>query len=301
MYRRHMRRKVVQHGPSTLTISLPANWVRDFNIKKGDEISIEQTKEGLVLSAGKERHLGQKHINVTGMQEVIGRAVSALYKAGYDEIIVEYASPEELERIHSTVGTSYVGFEIVDEAKDTVTIRKVSEPTNEEFHALFRRIFHFLLSTGTEGLEAAQKNDKAIYHRLVLRDKSINKLANFCRRVVNKRGQNDYTHETAVYHIIEQLEKIGDHYKDINEHLMKKGKISKRMLGCYEQVNGLLRDYEDLFFSFTLAKMNAFIIKTKAVIAEIDGDTDDHIIAFALKSIANKLFEVNGATMILHL
>jgi phosphate uptake regulator len=296
-----MRRKVVQHGPSTLTISLPANWVRDFNIKKGDELSIEQTKEGLILSAGKERHLGKKHINVRGMKEVIGRAVSALYKAGYDEIIIEYGSPEELERIHSTIGSSYVGFEIVDEAKDTVTVRKVSEPTNEEFHTLFRRIFHFLVSTGNEGLEAAQKNDKAVYHRLILRDKSINKIANFCRRVVNKRGQVEYDQETAVYHIIEQLEKIGDHYKEINEHLMTKGKISKKMLASYEQVNGLLKEYEELFFSFTLPKMNAFIIKSKAVVADIDEQADDPKLVFELKSIAHKLFEINGATMILHL
>jgi phosphate uptake regulator len=296
-----MRRKVVQHGPSTLTISLPANWVRNFNIKKGDEISIEQTKDGLLLSAGNERHLGQKYINVKGMKDVIGRAVSALYKAGYDEIVIEYGTPEELERIHHTVGTSYVGFEIVDENRDRVTIRKVSEPTNEEFHTLFRRIFHFLASTASEGFEAAQKNDKAVFHRLVLRDKSINKLANFCRRVVNKRGQNEYAQETAVYHIIEQLEKVGDNYKEINEYLLKKGKISKKMLSFYERVNSIMRDYEDLFFSFSLVKMNAFIIKYKTFVADTDEEADDHILAFHFKSIAHKLFEVNGATMILHL
>src|SRR5689334_3293952 len=115
-----MRRKVVQHGPSTLTISLPANWVRDFNIRKGDEINIEQTKEGLLLSAGKERYIGQKRINVKGMKAVISRAIAALYKGGYDEIIVEYEGPQELQKIHDTISTSYIGFEIIEETKDQV-------------------------------------------------------------------------------------------------------------------------------------------------------------------------------------
>jgi phosphate uptake regulator len=295
-----MKRKIVQHGPSTLTISLPSKWVKTFGITKGDEVNVEMTKNGLLITAGKEKHHGQKRINVKGLSAVITRSIAALYKAGYDEIIVEYSTPEELEHIHSTVSTSYIGFEIVEETKTQVTVRKVSEPTNEEFRTIFRRIFHFLLSTAEESYDAATKDDKSAYQRLILRDKHINKLSNFCRRVVNKRGQTEYAQETAIYHIIEQLEKIGDNYKELNKHLSA-AKASKRSLVLYAKVNAMLRDYEDLFFSFSLAKMNRFIMNYKEFFGEIKKDTDDPVIAYHLQSIVHELFNLSGATMILHL
>ena len=297
-----MKRKIVQHGPSTLTISLPAKWVKSFALQKGDEVNVEQTKNGILITADKERHHGQKRINVKGLTAVISRSIAALYKAGYDEVIVEYSSPEELERIHSTVSTSYIGFEIVEETKNQVIIRKVSEPTNEEFRTIFRRIFHFLMSTAEESVEAAQKHDKAAYQRLILRDKNINKLANFCRRVVNKRGQTEFAQETAIYYIIEQLEKIADNYKDINKHLFEREKMTKEQILMYQRVNKLLQTYEELFFSFTLAKMNKFIVDYKAIAEEFKNRKSETIaIEYHLRSIAHQLFTLSGATMILHL
>ena len=45
-----MKRKVNQVGTGTLTISLPVNWVKDNNIRKGDELDL--------LVKGKELRLG---------------------------------------------------------------------------------------------------------------------------------------------------------------------------------------------------------------------------------------------------
>ena len=85
-----MKRKIVQHGPSTLTVSLPAAWVRDYALKKGDEISVERTRSGLLLAADKERSHGKKRINVSGFPAIIPKTIAALYKCGYDEIIIEF-------------------------------------------------------------------------------------------------------------------------------------------------------------------------------------------------------------------
>jgi hypothetical protein len=40
-----IKRKVILHGPSTLTVSLPSKWVKNHNIKKGDELNIEETEK----------------------------------------------------------------------------------------------------------------------------------------------------------------------------------------------------------------------------------------------------------------
>ena len=39
-----MRRKLIQHGLSSLTISLPRKWVKENNLKKGDEIEVEDSE-----------------------------------------------------------------------------------------------------------------------------------------------------------------------------------------------------------------------------------------------------------------
>jgi phosphate uptake regulator len=304
LHLKEMKRKIVQHGPSTLTISLPAKWVKDFALKKGDELSLEQMRDGLFITTGKERHFGRKRINVRGMPKLVDKATAALYKGGYDEIIVEYQGAEELEIIHACVNNNYLGFEIVDEKKDEVWLRKVSEPTSEEFKTLFRRIFYFIISTAEDGLDAATKKDKQMYQKLILRDTTVNKLTNFCRRIVNKRGQSLYQHDPALYHILEQLEKVGDSYKDINRLLLKNDNLSKTTLALYEKTNNLLKGYEDLFFSFTLPKMDEFFKSYDNLAHEIEAGKvaiADQAIHYRLHEIARELYNLSGVTMILHL
>ena len=296
-----MKRKIVQHGPCTLTVSLPAEWVRNFSLQKGDEITIEQRKEGLLLTAGKERHYGQKKISVKGYPHIIAKAVAALYKCGYDEIIVEYGDHTELEKIHQIIATGYIGFEIIDETKDTVIIRKVSEPSQQEFKTIFRRIFHFLHTTAEESLEAARDGDLAMYQKLILRDENINKLSDFCRRVVNERGQREYEQDTALYHILEQLEKIADVYKEINTELLeKKTKLSKKTLGSYAKANMAIAEYEDLFFSFSIEKASKFMHHCNDFLLQ-EENAGESTIEFMLRNIVRELYNLLGTTMILHL
>jgi phosphate uptake regulator len=296
-----MKRRIVQHGPSTLTISLPSNWTKQFSLRKGDELSIEPLKSGLYITCGKTES-SSKRISVKGMHHIINRAIAALYKAGYDEIIVEYEGTQELQKIHDNVNHSYIGLEIVDESKTQITIRKVSETSADEFRSIFRRIFHFLISTAEEGYQAAMDKDREAYERLIIRDMTINKLTDFCRRIVNKHGQTEYLHETALYHLIEQLEKIGDMYRDLNKHFLEY-EPTDRVLEIYGQVNKLLKDYELLFFSFSLAKLNAFCAKHNQIktLLHTKEKVKDHLAEYLLQNINRELHNLNGVTMILHL
>ncbi|MBI2136461.1 AbrB/MazE/SpoVT family DNA-binding domain-containing protein, partial [Candidatus Woesearchaeota archaeon] len=44
-----MKRKLVQHGNTSLTVSLPKKWTDKFNLKKGDEIEIVEKDDKLFL------------------------------------------------------------------------------------------------------------------------------------------------------------------------------------------------------------------------------------------------------------
>ena len=47
-----MQRKVIQQGPSTLMVSLPSKWVKENNIKKGEELTVDWTNNQLTICPG---------------------------------------------------------------------------------------------------------------------------------------------------------------------------------------------------------------------------------------------------------
>ncbi len=52
-------------------------------------------------------------------------------------------------------------------------------------------------------------------------DKDINRYSDFCRRLLNKYGYSSQRLTPAIYYIVEQLERIGDSYRDICNHIIK--------------------------------------------------------------------------------
>ncbi len=302
-----MKRRVVQHGPSTLTISLPSRWVQDRGIKKGDELTVASMQSGLLITTTTSRKPEMKRISVKGLSRIIAKAVAALYKYGYDEIIVEYSSPEELEKVHAVLTETCLGFEVIEETKSEVHIRKVTEPQNEEFKTLFRRIFHFLLTTADETHEAAKQHSVQSHEKLVFRDDNINKLADFCRRVINKGGQTMYKSDTALYHVVEQLEKVGDCYKHLNQKLAKKrSPCSKEFLAIFAETNLFLRSFEDFFFNFSLDKGEAlykgYLSLGERVEEAMEALPKEELsLLFLVEDVAEELYNLLGATMIIQL
>jgi phosphate uptake regulator len=296
-----MRRKIVQHGPSTLTISLPSEWAKQHSLRKGDDLTVESTREGLLIRTTKPRQHSPKSLSVKGANGVVTRAIAALYKAGYDEITVEYDGVQELEAIYRVLNSSYIGFEIIDEKPRELVIRKVSEPMPDEFPAIFRRIFHFLVATAEDGLKAAAAADRDEFTKLAMRDKNINKLTNYCRRAINKGAQQVYQCDTAIYHVVEQLEKVGDSYRDLHLLLhVQRTKPSKPLLALYERVNALLREYERLFFGFSIERMSEFYDRCCAT-STAGIPAHDAAAALLLLNVANDLRNLSGVTMIIHL
>jgi len=296
-----VKRKIVQHGPGTLTVSLPASFIRTFSLHKGDDVIIEPVRNGLLLRASTLARGEQACVSIKGLTCLATRVIAAYYKAGYDELRVSYETREELLQLRRTTSTSYVGFEIIEETPTLVVMRAISEATQEDFRAVFRRLFRFLLLTADEGLLAARVGDHGAYEQLVLRDKLMNRLANFCRRMITKRAQTEYHNEGALYHIVEQLEKIGDHYRDLNQQLLRSPSPSGSTLLVYERVNALLRAYEACFFEFTLPALDRLVAACDATIASISYDAADPRVLVLLERISVEVRNLSGPTMIVHL
>ncbi len=295
-----MKRKVIQLAGKTFVVSLPIAWAKKYGVKKGEEVEVEENGAKLIINTSKEIEVEKKHINISGMTEMLGRVVGALYKAGYDEIELEFSTSQEFSTIQKVLNRTCIGFEIVRQREKTITTREISKLDSEQFEIVLRRLFLFLLTSADDSLNAVAKLDDELLKNIVLRDDNLNRFADFCRRVLNKTGHPKFQRTAPVYFIVEQLEKIGDSYKDLANFLIEnKVKAGNETLKLYQRVNSLLRDFYELFYSFDLLKFDEFGKKRKVLVADIAKQMkkvkkEELIILSYLNTVVNQIFDMNG-------
>jgi len=298
-----MKRKVIQIANSTQLVSLPRKWSLKYGVKKGDEIEVEENGDSIIIKTDKDISSSKTEIDFKGKEQLIHRALSSLYRSGYDEIKVLYEKPSELKIIQSTINQELIGFEIVEEGKEYIILKQVSRINPEEFESMLRRTFIFLLNTADECLNALKTYDVTVLRNLVYRDLTINKLTDYLRRAINKK-ESYFKHIGPGYTIIEMLEKISDDYRDMCRYLSEnKVKISKSSIKALTEINSLLRDAYKLFYSFNLNDMEKFLIK-KTEISNSIKDISKNIkkgeveILLYLGGILTNTFYLNGPLMI---
>ena len=299
------QRKVVQHGPCTLTVSLPKAWTNRHNIQRGDHLSVQHMNNGLFITSGMPAQKPPTQVDLSNRTTLMAKTIGSLYRIGHNEITVKYATTQDLETLHGIVGAKYIGFEIVDETNESITIKKVSNPDEHEFDTLFRRIFHFLTVIGEDSYAAATTGDTEAYERLIGRDRNVDRLADFCRRVVGQQGQSTYRNDCALYHVVEQLEKIGDLYRDINKRLLSSGEtLTGEELSLYAEANRLMRAFGRLFFAFDMEKVRVFYEDFdvfKELSDEVEEQTGHGRITHLIEQIPRELHNLIGSVLMLNL
>jgi hypothetical protein len=99
------------------------------------------------------------------------------------------------------------------------------------------------------------------------------------------------------------LEKIGDDYKYVCEHLAAKRKISKNSVELYDRVNKLLRNYYELFYKFDVQKLSALSDDFKLLSRDIESALlkgEDAIVLSHLYHVALKTVDFSASTFALH-
>ncbi|MFQ5474248.1 MAG: AbrB/MazE/SpoVT family DNA-binding domain-containing protein, partial [Candidatus Nanoarchaeia archaeon] len=129
-----MKRKVVRHGPSSLTVSLPAKWAKAHNIKAGDEIDVLEEESELILSKEGRIKIKKSEIRLAKESERYIRSyIGKLYRAGYSEITVFYDNPDCIRKIRNSVNT-LLGADILETEANRCLIKVFTlEDTNVDF------------------------------------------------------------------------------------------------------------------------------------------------------------------------
>jgi len=265
-----MKRKVVLHGPSTLTISLPASWVKKFNIKKGDELNLEEHEKDLRINFEKESEIGKKQINIGNLTKLGKRYMTASYRQGYDELHLSYFNSKFREDIQNIVGREIIGFEIVKQNNNFCIIKDLTGHSKDEFNSALRRIWLLTIGLSEESLRAIKENEYMAIKNIKLMDHSINKFTNYCLRLLTKKGHSDFRKTPLYYHLVKSLEEIADQYKDLCvSYLSNKEKVDNISISSFNKINKHLEEFYSLFYKYDEKKMDDLLKDTKLTHAKI--------------------------------
>ena len=254
-----------------MTISLPSKWVKKNNLKSGDELELAEQDDNLVVSAERKEVVRTFQFDAATKGVMTNRAILQAYLLGYDEIKISYTDPLALTKIKKIV-PELIGFEIIQESTKSCTLKELTGINQLEFDSIFRRLFRIIAGISEESGSAVEKNDRAMLENLISRDIDVNKFSNLCVRYLNKVGHPE-TERTSAYLILcQNLERIGDGYKEILRYMMENDKkMSEEYLKIFKKINSLFaKCYE---YTFELKNEKAIEIASlfESLNKEIDG------------------------------
>jgi phosphate uptake regulator len=299
-----MKRKLIQHGLSSLTVSLPSKWIKENNLKKGNEIDLTINNNNNI-NISTEKHYEHKKISidVSRAQAMIRKLIGAAFKSGYDEIEIKFESFEELKLIQEVMREQFTGFEVINQSKNFIIIKNVNQTNFEEFNNVLRRLFFVLNQIATETYEASEKNDFNWLKNITLLKIESDKYADYCRRAINVGFDSEFKKLSPLYTIIEQLEKTVDRYKDLCEYSSTyKIKNNVEIINALKELSEFQKQFQEIFYKFETKKMSDFTKKKELVQTKINNlyntsSKKDIKLISLLDRILNLIYDLNGPMM----
>ncbi len=257
-----MKRKINRVGQTTLTVSLPSKWVRQNNIKKGDEIDVEEEGTKLILAPNLHPIKKEAIITIPNPESYLERFICGPYVKGYDKIIVKYKDKEIYNRVLKT-SKLLMGFEIIDEGEGYCTLANISSQLEENFGVLMNRLFMDSISFGKEFVEKLKSSEKEDLDILLEYEFNANRIALFCRRIIQKGGIDHKVYSTfSLYSVIAHVEESIDLFREIIRMLGdSRPKLDKSTLELFEKAVKMQNIQYEIF---------ANLVKGKTVMDLID-------------------------------
>ncbi len=279
-----MKRKIIKQGHNTLTITLPAEWTKRFNLESGREVDLDERDNGLFISTEKNSQYKHTEFDITGMDiPTIWKYFMAVYREGYSEVKIkfdptlQFDSPykflthhrldnkypkqrEKVSAIEALQGfvNRFIDFEIVEHGKDHVIIKEMGELTSKEFDNSLRRIFLLIQQMTDDSLEAIKTNNPKIVTHMHDVDINLDKFHDYCIRILNRVGNKEPRKTSLLFSTLYILELMGDEFKNVATHMIhdyQKVKM-KNIEHFMESVREMIYGYYDLFYKFDKQKIN---------------------------------------------
>jgi hypothetical protein len=258
-----MIRKVIQQGNETLTMTLPREWTGKYGVKGGDSLEVSARDNILEVTSRKSNKEGHVYLRLDREDWPYMRwMLGALFRRGVDEIRLGFDDDTTLTKVQEIITRKFQGYIITEQRKDGCVIKSISTDDPGNLRSLINRCFIILISF-SENCHGLIKNReyKKLKDILYLHDNSDQTIA-LCERIIVKNTYNDVAYSSFSISILENLELVGDVYRDICNLMVKRERAignETKILGLLLSAHNLLRDIFSLQSEYRKEKITPII------------------------------------------
>jgi phosphate uptake regulator len=297
-----MKRKIVKQGAATMTISLPATWIKKFNLKERDELNIEEVGNKIEISTEKAKGESKIEINSKELGGITKNELGHLYFLGYDEVIINFKDKEILNQIKARL-PDLIGYEMIDQTENKMTIKSISSGLEAEFDNILRKVFLLLKEMANNTYDALKKRQ---FDRLKqIREMEVlnNRFTAFLNRIISKKGYQRQERSLQAYDMMQNLERVADEYKYICDDLADRKKpVDKEVLELLNKINNYYNIIYEIFYKFDPEKKIALYKDRKALknkATEFLKAGKETVLSAHLISLLEKLYNTAGSYLAL--
>jgi phosphate uptake regulator len=224
-------RRVQKTGASTMTVSLPKEWIDGNGIKPGDPVEVKVLSDGTIsidpqIKRESEATRMVIEIDADEPKEHLTRKLIGAYLAGFD--VVEVRSKDrldiELKRTVKEISRMVIGPEVMEETSNTVVLHDLSDPVELPQEKCVRRMHLIVSSMHRDAVLALTSLDEELADDVMDRDPDVDRLFWMAskqynlilkdRRLAEKLGV-DIFYGMSLMLVARGVERIGDHAEKI--------------------------------------------------------------------------------------
>ncbi len=266
-----MRRKIVLNGPSSLTVSLPTQWIKQNNVSKGDEIEISEEDNNLILTAVNNAHknksieLSFDNLNKAARNNIL----LGLYINGYDEIKINFSEADYSKSIFAYLTSNHLGFEILKQEANYLIVKNITTPNLSEMNNLFRRMFRILIEYMRKISHIMSATDDMTETPLLYKT-SIDRYSNYCKRMAMSLGYKKSVFNNS---IIDDIQRIAAELSEFLDEIRESDEQEKAIInddGVFNDLIGFLDDCHNLRYNFSQERYSSLLSSSNKISAKID-------------------------------
>ena len=224
-------RKLQKTGGTTYVVSLPKKWVLKHGFDQGSVVSVREQKDGTVLIAPESGTKAAPKKATISADNNLDRKLIEKYLLGYDILTIHSEgnlSDEQKSKIKKNLQV-LVGFEIVEESANSITVQFLLDPSEVSITKSLRRMYTIVSVMHRDLIDALKTAGKSVLKDIIQREAEVNRLYFLVVRQIRTVIQNPQLTESeginAVdcvdYRLVAKIvEQIGDSLRRISEDML---------------------------------------------------------------------------------
>jgi phosphate uptake regulator len=238
-------RRIQKVGYSTLSVSIPMNWAKKMNVKKGDIVFLSEENDGALRIAPEPSKAEDTSVYVVNVDEcdnttILARVIVGNYVLGRNLVRVESSRRLMREQIESIreVTQRLLGIGIIEESDKHLLLQCSIDPKNFPLETVVKRLYVITSIMFKEAIDSLLDKDQELAKDAITREYEADTIYWLLSRLLASAQQSRVVFESigiadpmeiAEYNLIAwYLEMIGDRLNSVCNNILKLANNNKK-------------------------------------------------------------------------